>query len=105
MRPIPDEMKARFRLLLQAARERRLFIANCPELDTGRPAYLVCEALPIHGTDQVDLPAIAEMIDVFPWDRYGWPTEDGGSMTVSLSDLVDGFTDEQVLRPRGSDAA
>lgn len=88
MRPIPDEMKARFRLLLQAAQDARLFIANCPELDSGRPAYLLCEALPIHGTDQVDLLPIAEMIEVFPWDRYGWPTEDGESMTVDLADLL-----------------
>jgi len=88
MRPIPDEMKARFRLLLEAAQEDRLFIANCPELDTGCPAYLVCEALPIFGTDQVDLLPIAEMIEVFPWDRYGWPTEDGDSMTVDIAGVT-----------------
>ena len=88
MRPIPDEMKARFRLLLEAAEEDRLFIATCPDHDTGRPAHLVCEALPIHGTGQVDLLPIAEMIEVFPWDRYGWPMEDGESMTVDLEQLL-----------------
>jgi hypothetical protein len=88
MRSIPDEMKARFRLLLQATQDGRLVIANCPELDTGRSAHLVCEALPIHGSDQVDLLPIATMIDVYPWDRYGWPTEDGESMTVDLAELA-----------------
>jgi len=88
MSPIPDEMKARFRLLLQAAEEDRLFIATCPELDTGRPAHLVCEALPIEGTGQVDLLPIAELISVFPWDRFGWPTESGDSMTVELDELL-----------------
>ncbi|PKN45646.1 MAG: hypothetical protein CVU63_08605 [Deltaproteobacteria bacterium HGW-Deltaproteobacteria-20] len=87
MRPIPDEMKARFRLLLQAAQDERLFIANCPELGTGRPAYLVCEALPIPGTDQVDLLPVAEMIGVFPWDKYGWPGPEELAMTVRLADL------------------
>lgn len=88
MHPISSEMKARFRLLLQAAQDERLFIANCPEIDTGRPAYLVCEALPIQGTEQVDLLPIATMIDVFPWDRYGFPTENGQSMTVGIAELA-----------------
>jgi hypothetical protein len=88
MRPIPDEMKARFRLLLQAAQDERLFIANCPEIDTGGPAYLVCEALPIYGTQDVDLLPIAAMIEVFPWDKYGWPMEDGEGMTVDLEELA-----------------
>jgi len=77
MHPISDEMKARFRLLLQAAAQGRLFIAACPELSAGHLVHLVCEALPIHGTDQVDLLPVAEMIDVYPWDRYGFPPRTG----------------------------
>ncbi len=87
MQPIHNDMKTRFRLLLRAVKEDRVFIVHCPNLETGQGAHLVCEALPIPGTDQVDLLPVAEMIDVFPWDRYGWPGPEELAMTVRLADL------------------
>lgn len=77
MRKIPPDVRATVQAIERAASEGRLYPLDCLDRRSARQVFVLCEKVPVPGTDEVDMVPLAELFEGNLFDRYA-PAKRGG---------------------------